>query len=180
MRTTLLRSLSLGDFFHNLSDGFFIGNAFLLCDRSVAWTIVASTVYHELAQEIADYFLLTEACGLVPWKALAVNFLAGYSCLIGVLIILGADVEEEAQGVLLAISAGFYVFIAAVECIPRVLNYSRTFKLKMVMILIFACGVLPIGLVLLNHGHCDSHGDEHESEEDGHEGHNHRLLGIHN
>ena len=39
--------IMVGDSFHNLSDDFFLGTAFLLCSKSLAWTIVATTVCHE-------------------------------------------------------------------------------------------------------------------------------------
>jgi len=64
----------LGDFFHNFADGLFIGNAFLLCNRSLAWTVTATTIFHELAQELADYCLLVNHVGLEPLIALALNF----------------------------------------------------------------------------------------------------------
>jgi len=51
----LIGCIILGDFCHNFCDGIFVGNAFLFCERQVAYAIVAATLYHELAQEFADY-----------------------------------------------------------------------------------------------------------------------------
>jgi Predicted divalent heavy-metal cations transporter len=53
----LAASIILGDAFHNFCDGVFVGVALTLCDRITAYTIVAVTLYHEIAQELADYFL---------------------------------------------------------------------------------------------------------------------------
>ena len=51
---------------------------FKSCTSSLAWSIVIATLYHEIAQEIADYILLTsDAVGCSVVKALLFNFLAG-------------------------------------------------------------------------------------------------------
>ena len=163
----LATSLLVGDFFHNFTDGVFLGTAFLLCGNSVGWTIVATTIYHELAQEIADYALLTHRCGLSMFQALSLNFLSGFSVVIGALIVLATDVSDNAKGVILAISAGVYFYIGGVCCIPRIQEMSKSAKETLLFILFFACGAIPIGLVLLNHEHCeDEHGghDDHAEE----------------
>ena len=49
----------VGDFLHNLCDGFFTGAAFRYCGNSRGWSVAAAAVIHELAQEVADYVLLT-------------------------------------------------------------------------------------------------------------------------
>ena len=46
VRTRFLMSLIAGDFFHNFTDGIFIGAAFQ-CNTTLAWRIVAVTVAHE-------------------------------------------------------------------------------------------------------------------------------------
>jgi len=124
----LAASLLMGDFFHNFADGIFIGTAFTLCDRSVAIAIAAATLYHKLAQELADYFLLTEHCGLAPLKALVLNFLNKLSIVIDVIVILSLDVSNMAIGCILAVSAGVYVHIAASECLPRIEKELKCFK----------------------------------------------------
>lgn len=150
----LATSLFVGDFFHNFADGIFIGTAFTFCDRSVAIAIAAATVYHELAQELADYFLLTEHCGIPPVKALILNFLNGLSVMFGVILILALGVSNMATGCILAVSAGVYVHVAASECLPRIEKELKSFKDRAMAILCFVLGAVPIGLVLLNHGHC--------------------------
>lgn len=80
----------IGDFFHNFTDGTFIAAAFMSCSTSFGWAVAVSSIIHEvslkcfplrlyyernsnasetqLAQEIADFFLLTTICGYSPWK----------------------------------------------------------------------------------------------------------------
>jgi zinc transporter ZupT len=153
----LMLSILIGDGIHNFTDGVFLANAFLLCSRDIAWTIVATTIYHELAQELADYIVLTTHCGLPIWKALTYNFISGLSCLLGAVVILIADLSKETTGSILAVSAGVYLYITAVECVPRVLEQAKeSRKLFLIFVGMFTLGAVPIGLVLLNHGHCGS------------------------
>ena len=63
-------SLIVGDFFHNFTDGVFIGAAFQ-CNASLAWKIIAVTVGHEIPQELADFAVLTNSLGFSTIKALA-------------------------------------------------------------------------------------------------------------
>ena len=58
-RLPSLRIYSSRRLFHNFTDGIFFGNAWLFCERHVAYAVVAATLYHEFAQEFADFCLLT-------------------------------------------------------------------------------------------------------------------------
>jgi zinc transporter ZupT len=159
---TLALSILIGDGFHNFCDGIFIGVAFKLCGAATAWTIVFITLYHEIAQEVADFFLLTNHAGLTVTKALAVNFIAGLSVVIGGIVVVAADVSGLAIGVILAIASGVYLYIAATECLPRVNSVVSTNKDRLVTVLAFIAGAVPISLALLNHQHCEAaHSDEH-------------------
>ena len=64
----MLVGVLLGDFVHNLVDGLVLGTAFgdKHCYKTMAWTITAATIYHELAQEISDYFVLTNPSLVSP------------------------------------------------------------------------------------------------------------------
>ena len=171
-RPLILIPFYSGDFFHNFTDGVFVGTAFLLCSRDVAYTIVATTIYHELAQEIADFALLHHHCGIAAWKAVAYNFVSGFSVMIGALVILSFDMSETAQGTTLAIASGIYIYIAACECVPRIQAVRKTPKDTLLFLFFFVFGAVPIGLVLLNHQHCESgHGEE--AAVDDHDGHDH-------
>mmetsp|Transcript_3482 Transcript_3482/g.5338 ORF Transcript_3482/g.5338 Transcript_3482/m.5338 type:complete len:472 (-) Transcript_3482:49-1464(-) len=148
-------SVLVGDFFHNFADGIFIGTAFTLCSRSIAYTIVFSTIYHEIAQEIADFFLLVNHGGLSPIQALGVNFVSGLSVLLGGIIVLAINPGNTSVGVILALSAGVYIHLAAGECLPRADKLLSSGKDRLISLSFFILGATPIGLVLLNHGHCE-------------------------
>lgn len=135
----------------------FVGAAFLLCDRSLAITVAAATIYHEIAQEVADYFMLTRFANLTPVKALFLNFINGMSVLLGAIIVIGIeDIPDMAIGCILAVSGGVYIYISVAECIPRAKLAQKNVSDKLTGLLAFAAGAIPIGLVLLNHTHCEA------------------------
>ena len=105
---------------------------------------------------MADFIVLTTHCGLPVWKALLLNFISGLSVFLGALIILFAEMTEGTTGAILAIGGGVYIYIAAVECVPRVLAFTKGKRKYFLGFLgMFTLGAVPIGLVLLNHGHCE-------------------------
>jgi len=128
----------------------------LRCDKAFAITVCLATLYHEIAQEIADYFMLTRYGGLSPAKALAANFINGLSVLLGAIIILAMeDMSELSIASILAVSAGIFLYISCVECLPRVMKAHKTFPDLGISFLSFVVGAVPIGLILLNHEHCE-------------------------
>lgn len=86
---------------------------------------------------------------------------------LGVIIILAADVSNDVVGGLLAYSGGVYIQIGAAEAMSKVYINANTAKLRFGAILAFVLGCVAIGLVLLDHEHCIPAGS------DAHAGHNH-------
>lgn len=164
----VLCGILLGDFMHNLCDGIIIGIAFTGCGDNLGWGITASTIYHELAQEISDYLVLTDPRqgDLHPLAALGLNFLSGLSVILGAIIMLSIDVvTNSAQALLLAYGGGIYLQIATTEAMPRVHELARSQNLRLIGLFMFIVGAVAIGVVLLDHEHCNpgggGHGDSH-------------------
>lgn len=151
----LCASILLGDGFHNFSDGMFIAASFKAsCNVSISISIVMVTFIHEVAQEMADFILLTRHVGLSTPKALLLNFLSGLSIVFGGIIFLACNPSDEATGVILGMAGGVYLNIAACETLPRIESIIRTQVDRICALLFFIIGTIPIGLVLLNHHHC--------------------------
>lgn len=151
----LCASILLGDSFHNFSDGMFIAASFKAsCDVSTSVSIVMVTIIHEMAQELADFILLTRHVGLSAPKALLFNFLSGLSVVLGGIIFLAGNPSDEATGVILGMAGGVYLNIAACETLPRIESIIRTQVDRLSALLFFIIGTIPVGLVLLNHHHC--------------------------
>ena len=166
-KVTTLFAICMGDFLHNLVDGFAIGFAFKMCDTAVAWGILGATVYHEIAQEIGDFGLLTLDVGLSVPKALLWNFLAGTSVIWGGLMAVGMDISDSDTGVLLAIGGGNYVYLAAVEALPRAFQESENLedqssqsvkKHYASVLASWFLGCFLIGITLIEHKHCEPEG----------------------
>ena len=115
---------------------------------------MAVSIYHEIAQELADFIILTSHGGLEKPVALALNFLSGLTVMIGGIIALGVDLSNETIGIILGIAGGVYIQIAGCECLPRVFQLFESAKERFLSIFAFIVGAIPIGLVLLNHHHC--------------------------
>ena len=162
-------AIFLSDFLHNFVDGIFIANAFLDCQQSKGWTVASSTVAHELAQEVSDFFMLVTRGGLTTIQALAVNVVSGASVVIGAWWFLWLEPGNGDRGMLLAFSGGVYVYVAATECAATFVHKNPTWRLKLLNTVLFVVGAVAIGLVLLDHSHCS--GDK--EVEDPHAGHNH-------
>jgi zinc transporter ZupT len=98
-------------------------------------------------------------------QALLLNFVAGFSVLAGGLLVFCANLSAKATGCLLAMSAGVYIYIAAAECCSRIQHYIhqqvRRRPCTLVFLTFFILGAVPIGMVLMNHHHCEAgHDDE--------------------
>ena len=73
-------------------------------------------------------------------------------------MVLATSVSDLIVGVVLSVAAGVYLYIAACECLPRVSQVVETRGDRLVSIFTFIVGVVPIGLALLNHSHCEADG----------------------
>jgi len=168
-RRRVLTGVIVGDFMHNFADGVFIGTAFHTCGSSMGWTVTAATAFHEIAQEVSDFVVLTDPLqgGLKPFKALFLNFLSGTSVILGVVVVLGIEeLTNTATGMILAFGGGVYIHLGATECMAKCYTKANDLKMRFLVLLAFAVGATAIGLVLLDHEHCIAEGG-------GHEGHGH-------
>jgi len=150
----LCSSILLGDGFHNFGDGIFIGAAFKSCSTGTAMSIVIATLLHEIAQELADFVVLTRYAGLSVFRACVLNFLSGLSVCLGGVVFLAFDPTDEVTGVILAMAGGVYFYIAGCETIPRIEDTIKGRIDRFWTLLSIIVGTVPIGLILLNHEHC--------------------------
>ena len=150
----------------NFCDGIFIGAAFSTCSKSFGWTVAYTSIAHELPQELADFFVLTGIGTLTAPVALALNFISALSPLFGAALFLSMDISDSRVGCVLAYGGGIYLYNVT-ECIMSVHNHSQTKFDRVLIMLFFIFGATAVGLVLLDHDHCD------ESDGDGGDGHDH-------
>jgi zinc and cadmium transporter len=144
----------IGDTVHNLIDGLVIGGAFLVDVRLGIVTAIA-TAAHEIPQEIGDFGVLL-AQGVSKKKVVLLNIA---SAVVTVLAAAAAYMagEQFGHGVLpyfLAVTAGFFIYIAASDLIPEIHQRDkRSFALMETVLLILGADVVWIAIQLLEHGH---------------------------
>lgn len=108
----------VGDGIHNFIDGIGIAAGFLISPLAGIVTTVAISA-HEIPQEIADLSVLMHG-GYSKLKATLVNLLSGLTALLGGL--LGYFFLEKitlATPLLLAFTAGMFIYIACSDLIPE-------------------------------------------------------------
>ncbi len=132
----------LGDGIHNFIDGMIIAATFTVGFQVGIATTIA-VIFHELPQEMGDYGILIYA-GFERTRALILNFLAALSVVIGsVFAIFYIEAVEVLSGVLVAFSAGAFIYLAASELIPE-LQKEDDFQRSIVQFAVFLIGLAVI------------------------------------
>jgi zinc and cadmium transporter len=134
----------VGDALHNLIDGLVIGGTYLISiPLGVATTI--AVLLHEIPQELGDFGVLVSG-GFTIKKALFLNFLTALTSIVGVVIalILG-QVSPAFLNIILAITAGGFIYIATADLIPELKKETNISKSLMQLLGIF----LGIGIMLV-------------------------------
>jgi len=111
---------------------------------------------HEVTQEIADFCLLISRGNMSVGAAVIFNLLSGVSCIVGAITASYVDMADETVGGLLAFSGGVYLWAAMCECIAPMIQDTNGFSIILLRVFTFVFGVVCIGLVLLNHVHCEA------------------------
>jgi zinc and cadmium transporter len=113
----------VGDGVHNLIDGVAIGSAFLI-DTGLGVATTLAVVAHEIPHEVADYSVLVHG-GYTRNRALFYNFLSALTAVAGgaAVYIFGSFATDH-LAILLAASAGMFLYIASANLIPE-LHHQR-------------------------------------------------------
>lgn len=143
-KTPVAYALLASDAFHNLGDGVAIAAAFT---SSVHLGVITSlaVIVHEVPEEVADYAVLRAAKmsktrALVWLGAVQMTALAGaYATLLGASLL-------ARQGVMLALAAGTFIYIAMVELMPDVLRKGPV-RARLTALVGLGVGVAAIALV---------------------------------
>lgn len=136
----------VGDSIHNFIDGVAIAATFLI---SIPLGIVTSIAVaaHEIPQEIADFGLMLHK-GVKRNKVLKINFLSSLFAMVGaILTFFARDQIEDMLPIFLALTAGFFIYIAASDLIPEIHNEDKRI-VALVETLLLLLGVLVIWLVV--------------------------------
>lgn len=141
----------IGDTLHNFIDGLAIGATFLVSPATGIITTLAIAA-HEIPQEIGDFGLLISK-GMRRRKALLVNVGSALATIIGAALAFGMGTSFPLPlDILLAVTAGFFIYIAASDIIPTIhqKDSARTANIETAILL--AGAVLTATLTLWLHG----------------------------
>lgn len=143
---TVVPLVIFGDTIHNFLDGVVIGASFLV-NPSLALIVSFSTFLHETPHEVADFGILL-AKGWSRKGALVANFLSALATFPGALFTyFYAEKIEEGVGILLALAAGFFIYVATTDLLPEAVHAPRKFMGQQALFLligIFAIVVIRV------------------------------------
>lgn len=171
------RLIVFGDLVHNAIDGVAIGAAFIVSPVTGIITTLAVSA-HEIPKELGTFALLLSR----GWKDKTV-ILANIATAVATLIaaigvyLLGSH-EQLPIAPILAMTAGFFIYIAASDIIPDI--HEQPQKQGTIQAIMLIVGIIIVGSLvtilhnsgLHGHGHADepaTHQEIHHEEEDDHE-----------
>ncbi len=114
----------IGDTVHNAIDGVAIAAGFLVSPIS-GIIVTLAVAAHEIPQEIGDFGLLLSK-GLSRGKVLLANILSALATTVTAVIffLIGSGVEVP-LGIILGLTAGFFIYIAVSDIIPTIHAHEK-------------------------------------------------------
>ncbi len=149
---SIVALVAIGDSVHNFIDGVAIAGTYLV-NPAVGLVTTIAVAAHEIPQEIGDFAILLNR-GVKRKKVLLINLLSALAAVAGaVLTFILGDVIEPLLPAFLAVTAGFFIYIALSDLIPEIHNEEKR-QIAMIEALILILGIITIwGMVTLFGGH---------------------------
>jgi len=136
--------IAIGDTLHNFIDGLAIGAAFVV-DPAIGTITAIAIAAHEIPQEIGDFGLMLSR-GMKKRRVVLVNVISAMATVVGAAMVywLGDSLHLD-EGILLALTAGFFIYIAASDIIPTI-HAEPSKKLANIQTLILLFGIVFVGV----------------------------------
>jgi zinc and cadmium transporter len=142
--STVVPPLLAADALHNIGDGAAVAAAFLVSPQAGVATAMA-VIAHELPQEVGDYALL-RAVGMSRARALLLLAGVQLTAVVGAgAVLLGSQVVEGLEGIILALASGTFLYIGATDLLPD-LHRGSTPQEKRGRLLGFLLGVALVAV----------------------------------
>lgn len=138
----------IGDTIHNFIDGIAIGASFFAAPGLGLATAI-STFLHEVPHEIGDFGILLKS----GWKRsniLVVNIISSLTTIVGAFTIYLFDENKTVIGILMALSAGIFLYLGASDFLPKIEKDSRN-RFKSLLPLLIGAGAMIAVLLLVPH-----------------------------
>ena len=134
----------VGDTVHNFIDGMAIAATFMT-DPTLGIVTTFAVMAHEIPQEIADFGLLLHK-GISRKLVIVINILSASAAFAGALLVyLLGGIFQGYIPAFLAITAGFFIYIATSDLIPEIHYEKKGFQALLKASLLIA-GILVIWL----------------------------------
>ncbi len=152
--TKSAKKIIIGDAIHNIGDGIMITTAFLV-STSLGLAATISIMIHEMLQEISEFFVMKQA-GYSTKKTLLINLAVSSSIFIGIVVAYLSVDTHFLEGMLLAISAGFFLHVVVHDLLPQQYHQKQRYGAVTHFGLLLV-GIITMGLLSLffTHAHDD-------------------------
>jgi zinc and cadmium transporter len=156
----------VGDTVHNALDGIAIAAAFLVSVPTGIITTIAVAA-HEIPQEIGDFGLLL-AKGMSRRKVLLVNIGSALATTAAAVLTFAlGSTDKLPVGVILGLSAGFLLYIAASDIIPEIHESTQRKRLLDWQPVLLLVGVVVVGVAItLAHSFIHTEPAGHDSHQE--------------
>ena len=145
LRKSTVPLVIFGDTIHNFIDGVAIAAAYII-NPSFGLVVAFATFLHETPHEIGDFGVLMNA-GWSSKKTFIANFLSALATFPGAILTLYLSSRIEGMiGILLAISAGIFLYLGASDFLPELTEESDR-KKAWKDVLLLSLGVLLMYLL---------------------------------
>jgi zinc and cadmium transporter len=137
----------IGDGFHNFIDGMVIAVSFTISIKLGIVTTVA-IILHEIPQELGDFGVLVYG-GFTKQRALFYNFLTALTAMLGAVAgYFIADFTQGFSGVIMPLTAGGFIYIAASDLIPEI-HKEKDVRRSTLAFIAFLLGIIFMALAKL-------------------------------
>ena len=136
----------VGDAIHNFIDGVVIAASYI-ADPALGISTTIAVLCHEIPQELGDFGILVHS-GLSVRKATLLNVASASVALIGAVcaLIIGSSAGNVLSTVLVPVTAGGFVYIAAADLIPE-LQHDQTLRGLVQQVSLISAGMLVMALL---------------------------------
>lgn len=140
----------IGDTLHNFIDGLVIGAAFLV-DVPTGIVVTLAIAAHEIPQEVGDFGLML-AYGMSRKNVLLVNLASALATVVAALSVVAiGGALNHSEPYLLALAAGFFIYIAASDIIPTI-HAEPKIRVANIQTVVLLAGIVMVG-VMINSSH---------------------------
>ncbi|HSA83522.1 MAG TPA: ZIP family metal transporter [Patescibacteria group bacterium] len=150
---SIIPLIIIGDTLHNFLDGIVIAATFMVnIPLGIATTIAIAM--HEIPQEIGDFGLLLHK-GLKRKTIIFINIFSAAAAFFGaIMTFMLGEVLEDYIAILLALTAGLFIYIASSDLIPEIHHEKRkNFAIIETLLLIIGIALIWFTTGIFAHGH---------------------------